>query len=288
VGGGRTTVLVALAAALLLIWPVVDEAARSWAASEDLHFGFLVPPVAGWLIWRRRRLLREAIAHSGGQSTPAGLLVVVVSLAAYLLAQRLWAKSPAAYAAGMLLWGVVLSLWGWRCARLLAFPIAFLAFGLGLRQTLLAPVAFALQELTAGGAALLAQGLGIPAIREGLVLTTLGSSGWVPFIVADACSGMNSLLALGTLAAVWLHLADGPWASRLFVLLCLGPLVIAANSVRVAAVLATATLAGEDVALGFFHGASSLVLFGLSLAGMVVAGWLSGCRPPRSLLAAER
>jgi exosortase/archaeosortase family protein len=65
----------------------------------------------------------------------------------------------------------------------------------------------------------------------------------------------------------------------MIVLLSVAPLTIAANSTRVALVLLVANLFGQEAALGFFHGASSLVLFGLALSGLLAISRVVGCRP---------
>jgi exosortase/archaeosortase family protein len=89
---------------------------------------------------------------------------------------------------------------------------------------------------------------------------------------------MNSLLALLTLAALWIHVTRGGWGGRLALAASVLPLVLAANTARVALVLHVAAAFGEEAALGFFHGASSLVLFGLSLGGLLLVGRAAGCK----------
>jgi exosortase len=173
------------------------------------------------------------------------------------------------------LWGGAVYLWGWSAGRVLAFPIGFLAFGLGVFRGLLDSVGFAMQGITAVGAASLAQVAGIPVMRDGLVL----SSDRFAFIVADTCSGMSSLVSLLALAALWTYAARGNVPRRLVVVLSVAPLTIAANSARVALVLLVANAFGQDAALGFFHGASSLVLFGLALVGLAGVSRVVGCHP---------
>src|SRR5260370_25011861 len=90
---------------------------------------------------------------------------------------------------------------------------------------------------------------------------------------------MISLVSLLALAALWSYAARGRRSSRMMVLLSVAPLTIAANILRVAVVLLVANVFGEDAALGFFHGASSLVLFGLALAGLLAVSRVVGCRP---------
>lgn len=267
----------ALAIGLLaaLLWPAFGHAVEVWSTTEEFSYGFLIPIASALIIWWQRRELRRAIGVQCG--TAAGLLVAIPALVLYLLAQRAGIHALAGLVACPLLWGTALSLWGWEAGRVLAFPIGYLAFGLGLYRGLLDSVGFALQELTARGAAAVVQLAGAPLVREGLVLRL----GDLAFVVAEPCSGMSSLLSLLALAALWIYLARGPLAGRAVLLASVGPLVIMANISRVALVLLVGRHFGQEVALGFFHSASSLILFGFALAGLLAVGWLVGCKPLR-------
>jgi exosortase len=172
-----------------------------------------------------------------------------------------------------LLLGAAIYLWGWHAGRVLAFPLGFLVFGLGVFRGLLDTVGFAMQGITALGAGTFARIIGLPVTRDGLVL----SSDRFAFIVAEPCSGMSSLVSLLALAALWTYVAQGSMTARAAVLLSVAPLAIFANSVRVTTVLVVAQLYGQDAAIGFFHGASSLVVFGLALGGLYVVSRLVGC-----------
>src|SRR5437867_2677005 len=102
---------------------------------------------------------------------------------------------------------------------------------------------------------------------DGLDLHSPTASPAYAFIVAQACSGMSSLLSLLALAALWMSATRGRMTARVAVFASVLPLVLIANTARVTLVLIVAASFGEDAALGFFHGASSLVLFGLALMG---------------------
>jgi exosortase len=176
--------------------------------------------------------------------------------------------------------GVAVYLWGWAAARVVAFPAGFLVFGLGLYRGLLNSVGFALQDLTAKGAALSGQAIGLHVVRDGLLLHSTADSPQYAFVVAQACSGMSSLLSLLSLAALWIYATRGSLPGKLAVFLGVVPLVIFANTMRVTLVLVVASAFGEDTALGFFHGASSMVLFGLALVGLLVLSRTVGCKLP--------
>ena len=99
------------------------------------------------------------------------------------------------------------------------------------------------------------------------------------FLVSDTCSGLSSLLSLLTLAALLMHVATGSVPGRAAVLMSVLPIVVLANTTRVVSVLFVAAAFGQEAALGFFHGASSLLLFGLSLGGLLLI-----CRVTRCLV----
>jgi len=257
-------------ATLAVLTPAFAHAIDVWSTTEEFSYGFLIAPVSALVIWWRRAELRRGI--SAGAT--AGLIVVAVALVFYLLGERLGIHAITGLSVSPLLFGAAVFLWGWTAGRVLAFPFGFLAFGLGVFRGLLDSVGFALQGITAFGAASLAHLVGLPVVRDGLVL----SADNFAFIVADTCSGMSSLVSLLALAALWVYAARGSIPGRIVVVLSVAPLTIFANSLRVALVLVVANFFGQDAALGFFHGASSLVLFGLALGGLVGVSRVVGCK----------
>jgi exosortase len=260
---------VALAA---LVWPAFAHAFEVWSTTEEFSYGFLIVPVSVALIVWRRSAIRRAV----GRGANAGLVITILAILAYLLAHRIGINALAGIAVIPILWGGALYLWGWRVGRELAFPLAFLVFGLGVYRGLLDTLGLALQSVTAVGAGAFASAIGVPVIRDGLVLR----SDAFAFIVAEACSGMSSLLSMLALAALWTFVAQGRVASRVAVVLSVLPLVVLANTTRVTLVLVVAHLLGQDAAVGFFHGASSLVLFGTALGGLVLISRIAGCKLP--------
>jgi exosortase len=258
---------------LILLWPVFQHAFHVWLDNEDLRFGFLLAPTAAWLAWQRRDDLRRSSSRRG---TRAALALVLISIAAYLVFERIAARAPAALAAGVLVWSCLWYLWGARAAVLLAFPVGLVTYGLALQQTLIAPIAFALQGLTAVSAERIGNILGLNLVREGLVLR--GDT--FAFVIAEACSGMNSLLALVGLAGVWAYIVRGRLVSRLALVAAVLPLTVCANTTRVVLVLLVAQGFGEDAATGFFHGASSIALFSIALIGLLSVSRVVGCRAP--------
>jgi exosortase len=275
---GALTARLALVLSLtVLLWPAVGHAIEVWSTDEEFTYGFLVIPIAIGILWWRRAALRASL----GRGSAWGLGLVVLGVLLTLLSRRIGINALAGIAVTPLLIGVVWYLWGARAARVVAFPCIYLIFGLGLYRGLLSSVGFGLQELTAHGAGWAGQTLGLPVLRDGLILHSSSAAPTAfAFVVAQACSGMSSLLSLLSLAALWIYATRGPGSGKAIVLLGVAPLVIMANTTRVTLVLVVGATLGQDAALGFFHGVSSLLLFGIALSGLLGLGRIVGCRLP--------
>lgn len=260
----------------IVVYPALAHAVEVWSTDEEFTYGFLILPIALAILWWRREALRRSI----GGGNRIGLLLVGGAIILTLVSRRTGINTLAGLAVSPILVGVAVYLWGWRAGRVVAFPAGFLVFGLGLYRGLLNSVGFALQDVTARGAALSGQAIGLHVVRDGLLLHSGTTSPQYAFVVAQACSGMSSLLSLLSLAALWIYATRGPLPGKLAVFLGVVPLVIIANTLRVTLVLVVAATFGEDAALGFFHGASSLVLFGLALVGLLMLSRTVGCKLP--------
>jgi exosortase len=261
------------AATAALVWPALAHAIEVWSTTEEFTYGFLILPVVLGLLWRRR----AALVRSVGPGALEGLTIVLVALGVYGLGERTGIHALAGIAVPPLLWGSAIYLWGWQTGRELAFPLGFAEFGLAVYRGLLDSVGFGLQQVTAVGAAASANLVGLVVIRDGLIL----EGEQFALVVAQSCSGMSSLLSMLALGALWVHLAQGSTLARVVVLASIGPLVVVANTTRVLLVVLVASWRGQDAATGFFHGASSLMLFAVALAGLLLVSRGVGCRAPR-------
>lgn len=262
-------------AATALLWPTLAHAFEVWSTVEEFSYGYFILPITAALVWWRRDVLKSAL----GAGSAWGLPILLASLVVYLVGWRAGVHAISGLAAIPILLGMSVFLWGWRVGRILAFPLGFLAFGLGVYRGLLNTVGFAMQDVTAICAGELGHALGLGVVRDGLVLQT---DRWA-FVVAEACSGMSSLVSLLALATLWIYVARASLSRRVALLLSVAPLVLLANTIRVTSVLMVASWFGQDAALGFFHGASSLVLFGVALVSFVAFSRVVGCRIPQSL-----
>jgi exosortase A len=253
----------AFAASLaLLYWPVFTKLVSDWATDDNYSHGFLIPPLAAYLVWERWDRLKATPCSPA----KAGLIVIAGSFVV-LLAGSLGAELFLSRIAliGALI-GSALYVLGWAHLRLLAFPLGVLLLMIPIPAIIFNQVVFPLQLVAsqAGEAALSAAG--IPVLREGNIITLANTT----LEVAEACSGIRSLVSLLTLAIVFGYFTDPRNGIRTAIALSAVPVAILANALRVAGTGIAAHYYGAAAAEGFFHSFSGWIVFVAAFAMLFV------------------
>jgi exosortase len=258
IAGVALTVTLAIA----IFAPVLYYMVLHWKAVPDYSHGFLVGPLALYFAWERRAKLRRApIEPSWWGVVPLGL----GSLA--LMVGRLGVELMAMRTAFVLtLIGLVLLLLGLPIFRILRFPLLFLFLMVPLPQSLVNVIAFPLQLIAADLAVEWLHWLEIPALREGNIIHLANT----PLFVAEACSGLRSLMALGTLAVVFAYFFRKSTLERIIIVVSAIPIAILVNAFRVALTGFLTHRVGEQAAQGVIHQTEGLFTFGLAFALLLI------------------
>jgi len=237
----------------LLYWRVIVNLIHDWATDDNYSHGFLIVPLAAYLIWERRDRLRQLTLRP----TWWGFAIVCGSVAvllAGLLGAELFLSRIAII--GTLIGGVLFVL-GWPYLRVLMFPAAILLLMIPIPAIIYNQIVFPLQLLASRvGESSLAVA-GIPVLREGNVLILANTS----LEVAEACSGIRSLISLLTLGIVYGYFTDPRVSIRTIVALSTVPVAIVANGLRVAGTGIAAHYYGPEAAEGFFHTFAGWLVF---------------------------
>jgi exosortase len=238
---------------LLLYGQVLVRLARDWMEDDNYSHGFFIIPLALYFVWDRRdRLTSATVAPSG----PAVIVVfggLGLLLAGLLGAELFLTRVSIPIVAA----GAVAFLLGWRVLRVLAFPLAFLLLMIPIPAILFNQIAFPLQLFASqvGEAAL--SSVGVPVLREGNVMTLARTT----LEVAEACSGIRSLISLLTLGIVYGYFIDPRGGVRAVIALATIPIAILVNGARVAGTGVAAHYYGAEAAQGFFHTFSGWLVF---------------------------
>jgi exosortase len=243
-----------IAASIAVVYtPTISSLVRQWASDENYSHGFLIVPFALWFVWQQRAALERApLAPSNTGLAVVGLSLVVLLAGLFGADLFLTRMSLIGVIAGS-----VLFICGWWWLRLLAVPIAFLILAVPLPAVLFNQIAFPLQLVASRAGENVLTMAGVPVLREGNILvlptTTLE--------VAQACSGIRSLISLLTLGVILGKMREPRRWARLVLALLTVPVAIAANAARVAGTGLLASYIGARAAEGFFHTFSGWLMF---------------------------
>lgn len=246
---------------ILCYAPILYRMGVQWANDENMGHGFFVPIIAGYIAWQRR----ETLAAIPVRSNKWGLALVVwaafQSLAATLGAELFTARVSFVIA----LFGTVLYLGGTRWVKALLFPLVLLLFMIPIPAIIYASLTLKLQTLASQLGEIMITWMGIPVLRAGNTLQLPSQT----LDVAEACSGIRSLLSLAFLSLVYAYFTDRRIWMRWALLIATVPIAIAANGIRVA-VTGLMSEINTQLAQGAYHEAEGYIVFIVALVALVL------------------
>ena len=258
--------LVIAAVLILLYWPILRWLVQSWLSNPYYSHGFLVPFVSGFFVWLKRKELENR------KPSIIGAFVVAAGGLAYILALVWDMRFLSAFSLLIVLSGLILLFYGTRATRSLVFPLCFLVFMIPL--PFMQEVGFSLQSVSVTSSAWLLEVMGLP-------ITTVGPEihlGDNVFTVGLACSGINTLMALLALAAVYVYILRGAFQRRASLFIIALPIAVLANILRITTIILVANSFGVAIATGLFHDLSSFIFFVIAFLLLMSLGRLLKCR----------
>jgi len=256
----------------ILYFPVVSRLAAQWTHDPNFSHGFFVPAFSAYVLWTERERLAKLPLHPAWTGLwlviPGLLCLIVGTLGAELFLSRI-SLIP-------VLGGLIVLFLGWGFLRAVAFPWLFLLLMIPIPAILFNQITFPLQLLASRIASTLLPIAGVPVLREGNVMRLAEMS----LEVAEACSGIRSLMSLVTLAVMYGYLLERRWLIRWLLALAAVPIAVAANSLRIVGTGLLVQYWDPDKAEGFFHTFSGWIIFVVSLlllfAVRRILHWIAG------------
>lgn len=232
---------------LVLYVPTIIDLSNTIWRTDAGGLGPIILAVTVWLIWRKRKALMDSAPDARLGVT--GDALIVLGLIFYVLGRSQEFVQFEVASSIPLLYGAVLRLRGKEAARQLWFPIFFLCFVVPLPGSLLDSLLIPLKKAVSAVVENILYAFGYPVGRSGVVLII----GPYQLLIADACSGLNSMIALSGIGLLFVYLMKHQ--SRTYNILLLGsilPIAFFANIVRVL-LLMLATYYFGDRAGHIFH-----------------------------------
>lgn len=244
----------------LLLWlyaSTLDHLVRQWWNDPNFSHGFFVPLFSGFVIWQERfRLARINL-----QASSWGLLFAALGLSLLVVGQMGAELFLSRVSLLLVLGGLIVFFSGWSFFRAVLFPWAFLLLMIPIPAIVFNQITFPLQLLASKIASTALPWMGVPVLREGNVIVLPAMA----LEVAEACSGIRSLMSLATLAVIYGYLVERKVAVRVLLALASVPIAVAANSLRIVGTGLLVQYWDPEKAEGFFHEFSGWLIFVVSL-----------------------
>ncbi|UVI38983.1 exosortase A [Qipengyuania spongiae] len=257
-----TMLVIAAPALVLLAMREWGEMAHQWWNIATYSHILLIPFIVGWLAWDRR----ADLARISPQTSWIGVTLFVAACALWV-AGRASGINLLAHAGGVgMLQAAILAILGVRAAALLALPLGMMVFLVPFGQEIVPPM----QAITARLAIVLTHWSGVPAETNGIFINTPAGL----FVVAEACSGVNFLIAAFAIGVLVCFTAFDSWARRAAFMAASILVPILANGVRAWGTIYVAQSQGIEFAAGFDH-----IVYGWIFFAIVLAILIGGARP---------
>lgn len=247
-----------------------SDLVATWSDNPDYSHGYLVIPITMAILYFRWP------GAAQGLGKPA-ILGWVLAIAAVAL-RTYWHESGRPWLEQItllpLIFGLALTLGGWRLMRWAWPGLAYLVFMFPLPPAINQSVSMPLQKLATTCSSQLTRLTGLWVTTEGNVIYV----GAQPLEVARACNGLSMLMTMAAIVAVLVLLVPMPVWKRAILMVTFVPVALLCNVLRISATAWSYHLWGAEVGEKYAHDFAGLMMVpvALGLVGleMLVLSWL--------------
>ena len=261
--------LVLLGYLLLYVPTYARLASDAWISEHEAHGPFILAIVLA-MFWYHRA---DVAAQAKSTAPWTGILVLTVGLLFYMLGRSQHILMFEAGSQLPVITGLVLIFKGWDGIKRLWFPILYLVFMVPLPGFLIDSLTNPLKQEVSVLVADWLYALGYPIARDGVILAV----GPYHLLVADACSGLNSMFSLSAMGLLYLYIVrHKSWLRNAVIVALILPISFVANIIRVIILVLLTYHFGDEVGQGFLHDFAGLFLFMTALLGVFLADSIIG------------
>lgn len=243
-----------------------------WSRGSSYYsHGYLIPFVTLWLVWMNRA--RLAKLEPKGDLRGVGLATLALGLLLLLLGSYLRRGSLQGVSFVVVLAGLLFFLYGRAISKVLVFPLVFLVSMIPMSMWMLNRFTFPLKMFATTGTVRVVNALHAARLHPYAVTRSGSNVTWrLPdgtedlLTVAEACSGLKSLIALLTFGALLAYLAKLSRRHKIVLFLAGVPVALLANMWRIVTLTVVAGRWGSAVARpdGWVHDSTGLGIFAVA------------------------
>jgi exosortase len=273
----KTVFILIIVVALLglIYWPTLRWLVNAWISNDYYSHGFLVPLVSGFFVWTKREYLKIR------EPSIIGIILLVLGVLLYMASFFWQIRFIGGLSLLVVITGLVFFIFGVRVARKMVFPLVFLLFMIP--APFVQNIAYRLQEISVVSSSWLLETLRLPITSSGpeIYLKT------TTFTIGLPCSGINTLVALLALSAVYAYILTGSVIKRTSIFILSFPIAIMANILRITTIIIVAYFVNVETAVGWYHDISSPLFFAISFLVLILISRLFKCKLNYSILGGQ-
>ena len=249
----------------VLYHKIVYSMVTDWSIDDDYSHGFLIPLISGYLIWYKKDILSKISINPSN----FGLMLLTGSLAFFIITNLGAELFTMRFSMIMVILSGSVFLAGWKFTKALFLPIVYLIFMIPLPAIIWNKIAFPLKLFATKIAVGVISFLTIPVYREGNIIHLANTT----LEVVDACSGLRSLTSLLALSAAFALISEHSKIKKNILFLAAVPIAIFVNIVRLSGTAVMARHFGAQVAQGFLHEVSGILVFVFAFVLLYIVHW---------------
>jgi exosortase len=268
----RKNILAILASSLVFIaflwsyWPGLVELWELWRQSDEYSSGLLVPILAGYVLWARRR----DIARCPVKPSIWGLFAFAGAQLVRHLGLFLMYSSAERLSVVLSIVALILLLFGWKLFRKISPILLFLCLMLPLPNVIQYYVGLNLQRWATSSAVFCLEVIGYAVTQDGHTI----DMGNVSVAVLEACNGLRMITAFFVISGLVVLLVQRAWWEKLVILISSLPIALLCNTIRLAITAVFFTILEGEYWEQIFHDFGGYAMMPLALAAVVGELWL--------------
>ncbi|RZB33777.1 MAG: hypothetical protein SRB2_03707 [Desulfobacteraceae bacterium Eth-SRB2] len=245
----------------------IYHSAFTWLITHDWEreaysYCWLIPAVVLFLIW----IKRDELASTPSEPSWAGLLPIGLGIVFFWLGELGGEYFTIYVSSWLILVGLCLSHLGWQKLKVIGFALFFILTLFPVPNFINTRIMLQLRMISTKLGVAIIYFFGLPVTRQGNIIDL----GFAKLQVVDACSGLHSLISMVVLSLLIVYFFKDHIWKRTVLLFSSIPLAIVTNSFRIAMTAILYKYFGADVAEGFFHKFSGLLIFVICIPVLLI------------------
>ena len=243
---------------LVLFWPTLlwmNE--RFFEENSYYGHGWLIPPAIAFLLYQRREMIIRNRPRPGWY----GLVILIPGLLLHLFSLFFGINFLSGLSLPIVIFGLVLTQWGWDRARYILGPLLLTVFMIPLPGIWLISIVFQLKLYSAAIGVALGRLLGITIIHNGIEIVLPTAPPGEILTIGDPCSGLRSLISFAALGGFFTLLLPLTIGRRVIIFLSAVALAPISNILRVVGLIVLRQTVGPEILSGPWHIILGVLIF---------------------------